>query len=633
AGCCRAAPDGSLLVADWYDSGVGGHLMGDIERGRIYRLHAKGSEKYTTTPPDLSTPAGAAGALGHVNQATRFLAYQRLVNDPQTEDVLQGLLLDPATASRDCARIAWALAALRGEGRQVIDDLLATDDPLLKETAVRLARQYPGGRHGTLHQAIQAATQSDYPNLWREAALALRYHDNTKFATQTYAELANKYDGQDRWYLEALGIASTAHHDAYFAAWLDTKPDLESVTSRKIVWRSRATAAAELYLRYIQNSNNPEELASFFRALHFHQPEAAKPVLETALFTNDHPKQDEIIRYALGSIKAETLRSSPRIQQRLREVMPSIRGSDVWTMIIDNAELKSEIPALLKASINNPDNDFQDKAAKLIARIGGIDFVKQEFEKRDALGRDRLVHLARHMQDTPTEAWLKELRANEDLPQALRNRATSSLANYWHGMPYLMDLVASGNLSVADAEYTARILTQCWRTDQRTRAIKWLTANRQGEAIDLDAVLDLEGDLARGKEVYMEYCAACHQVGEAGVRYGPNLNKIGDKLGKEALLAAIAYPSQGIGFGYEGYTLEMADGKKLTGYVESQTENELSLRMMGGVTQTVKKNDISQRTPLAESLMTAGLHELMEAQELADLLSYLEELKETEASR
>ena len=32
------APDGSLMVADWYDPGVGGHQAGDQNKGRIYRV-------------------------------------------------------------------------------------------------------------------------------------------------------------------------------------------------------------------------------------------------------------------------------------------------------------------------------------------------------------------------------------------------------------------------------------------------------------------------------------------------------------------------------------------------------------------------------------------------------------------
>src|SRR5215203_5932486 len=37
------APDGSLIVADWYDPGVGGHAAGDQTKGRIYRVAPPGS--------------------------------------------------------------------------------------------------------------------------------------------------------------------------------------------------------------------------------------------------------------------------------------------------------------------------------------------------------------------------------------------------------------------------------------------------------------------------------------------------------------------------------------------------------------------------------------------------------------
>ncbi|HYH56139.1 MAG TPA: PVC-type heme-binding CxxCH protein, partial [Anseongella sp.] len=49
------APDGSLMVADWYDPGVGGHNAGDVELGRIYRVAPKG-HAYRPLPPSLGTP-------------------------------------------------------------------------------------------------------------------------------------------------------------------------------------------------------------------------------------------------------------------------------------------------------------------------------------------------------------------------------------------------------------------------------------------------------------------------------------------------------------------------------------------------------------------------------------------------
>jgi hypothetical protein len=56
------APDGSLIIADWYDPGVGGHQAGDQTKGRIYRV-APANSKYTIPKQDYSTPEGAIAAL------------------------------------------------------------------------------------------------------------------------------------------------------------------------------------------------------------------------------------------------------------------------------------------------------------------------------------------------------------------------------------------------------------------------------------------------------------------------------------------------------------------------------------------------------------------------------------------
>ena len=52
------APDGSLIVADWYDPGVGGHRMGDIKRGRIFRL-APPKTPYRVPPHDFNSISGS----------------------------------------------------------------------------------------------------------------------------------------------------------------------------------------------------------------------------------------------------------------------------------------------------------------------------------------------------------------------------------------------------------------------------------------------------------------------------------------------------------------------------------------------------------------------------------------------
>src|SRR5918998_2284360 len=56
------APDGSVFVADWYDSGVGGHSFRDQDTGRIYRVAPKGS-KAGAPKADFSTVEGLIAAL------------------------------------------------------------------------------------------------------------------------------------------------------------------------------------------------------------------------------------------------------------------------------------------------------------------------------------------------------------------------------------------------------------------------------------------------------------------------------------------------------------------------------------------------------------------------------------------
>src|SRR5207244_5429145 len=57
-----AAPDGSVFVADWYDSGVGGHAFSDQTTGRIYRVAPKGSRS-KAVPVDFATIPGLIAAL------------------------------------------------------------------------------------------------------------------------------------------------------------------------------------------------------------------------------------------------------------------------------------------------------------------------------------------------------------------------------------------------------------------------------------------------------------------------------------------------------------------------------------------------------------------------------------------
>src|SRR5213079_3021899 len=81
------APDGSVMLADWYDPGVGGHGMGDWTRGRVYRLTPKGHTGYKVPEVKLDTPANIATAYSSPCQATRAMAIAAVKQTPPDKRV------------------------------------------------------------------------------------------------------------------------------------------------------------------------------------------------------------------------------------------------------------------------------------------------------------------------------------------------------------------------------------------------------------------------------------------------------------------------------------------------------------------------------------------------------------------
>ena len=103
------APDGSLIVADWYDPGVGGHGMGDVTRGRLFRVTTKAAEKFQVPSFKLDTVEGAVAALKSPNEEARYLAWQAL-KKVDGREALTKLFEDAKALPQHRARALWLLA-------------------------------------------------------------------------------------------------------------------------------------------------------------------------------------------------------------------------------------------------------------------------------------------------------------------------------------------------------------------------------------------------------------------------------------------------------------------------------------------------------------------------------------------
>jgi putative membrane-bound dehydrogenase-like protein len=620
------APDGSLLVTDWYDAGVGGHLMADHERGRVYRIHASGRADYTADPPDLGTVSGALAGLQSPNQATRYLAFQTL--EQAGAEAVAGLqeLLSSANP-RMQARAFWLLVRQPEQRTATLNWAIEQDQANLRIAALRAARQYAPER---VTELIDRVITDPEVQVRREAAISLR-HTAEPAAPAQWAQLAEQFDGTDRWYLEALGIGAAVRADAYFAAYLERiENDLSHPGAKELVWRIRSPRALPLLANLIDRAADPAELARYVRAMHFHDPAEREPYLVQALLSDGHPQQERLTEYVLQSLDEEIVRTNVAVRRRVQELLPQLRGSATWLTIVNNASLRSELPYLVDTALTASDPDFRKQAAEILFKVGGKTYWDALFSAAaaDPPRQAELIALAGRADWAESVEWLIGHYEAGQLPASLQPALLAALSGTWGGQDFLRRQLQEEAVQGTRAETIALALTKGYREDIRAFAIDWLSA-RKGHAgmPDIASLVDRSGDAFKGEYVFETHCSNCHQVNGEGVVFGPALDQIGTKLSTQGLYEAILYPSQGIGFGYEGYTIQTKDGRAYTGYIESQTETELVLRLVGGSTENISTADISERIPHEESLMTANLYRLMSEEELVDLIAYLQNLR------
>ena len=126
-------------------------------------------------------------------------------------------------------------------------------------------------------------------------------------------------------------------------------------------------------------------------------------------------------------------------------------------------------------------------------------------------------------------------------------------------------------------------------------------------------------------------CVKCHAVGGEGGNVGPDLSGIGARYPREELITSVLNPSAKIFPGYEPLIVATGDGRTLTGIVKVDTPDGLEIQDADGKRIRLERDDVEARKVSTVSLMPAGLAEGLTPQDFADLIGYLEGLKEDKA--
>lgn len=234
--------DGAIYVADWYDPVVGGHRMRDsVTQGRIYRITPKG-KKLSNPKLNFKNTKGQIEALLNPAINVRHIGFVMLADQgPKAVKDVRKVLSSSNPYHR--ARAIWLLAQLGPKGIAEVEELLKDSDPNIRITAFRALRQATAD---IIPYARQLNKDSS-PAVRREVAVALRDLPFEKIKDLAI-ELAAQYDGQDRWYLEALGLALTDKEEQVYPSLeanlgdetLNWSPQFE-----RLIWRLHPVAAVD----------------------------------------------------------------------------------------------------------------------------------------------------------------------------------------------------------------------------------------------------------------------------------------------------------------------------------------------------------------------------------------------------
>jgi putative membrane-bound dehydrogenase-like protein len=652
------APDGSVFVADWYDPGVGGHGMGDWTRGRIYRVTPAGHKGYKVPEVKLDSPKGIREALASPALSARYMAMARL-EQMKTQDVVDCLHL---LSTKDNlpfvrARAIWQLARRAKRKEKGWEDKLGgagvgPEAEAFQVLAVRALKDFLGVTYADIGGPPKnIAAAIPLSAVRREILLSLRDVELIKAEPYILA-LARQYDGKDRFYLEAIGIA-VGHwdkerrdiilkdFDKEFPEWNDKVADL--------VWElqppSMMPTLGKLLSDKSLSSSSRARIIDVLAASS--EPSAGKTLLQ--LLPSDAPA--EVHDRVLDNLKQH-------LPGKWRELSKTQEFTDTLNALLDRLDRRSDALALIVAAqktdaivaveqvANNPVNGdkLRDDAVLALGALPTVEAVKDlrdvYLKTRPAAAIQALgLHARRRLDQPDAKAALEALQGLVQGPKQKddwRIAALDALAGSRAGSQWLLAANDKKQLPDELKPQVGRLLRNSPYPDLRNRALLTFPLPGKIDPKKLPSIPVLagrRGDVARGKALLAGslkgdmQCLKCHTIRGQGGSIGPDLSMIGKKASRENLIESMVFPSKAIADQYINWNIETKKGLTITGLIVDEARDHIVLRDANGKDTHIDAADIDSRTKNPSSLMPNDIVASMTESELIDVVEYLLTLK------
>jgi len=605
----RTAPDGSVYITDWSDTGEC-HSTRNTRRhtGRIYRIRYGDPAAIEVDAAGWDPAELVRRQLHpndwHVRQARRRL--QELAAAGAKLDTAHATLREilaehPETPRR--LRALWALWVSDGIDRPALVALLDDDSEHLRAWAVRLLCEDREPPPAARERFIRLAAEGDSPLVRLHLASALqRLEPASRWPlAEALATRAEDVDDPNLPLMTWYGLEPLVHDDvARFVAVAEraASPLLRRHIARRVASLAAPADGLARIVDRLAAEPDPELVAGLLAGLEGRENLATPPGWRDA---------------------ATALAGEPEL------ALPALELGALF----GDAETFDRLKALADDAQAPPDARRLAITRLVESRPAGIDGWLLGRLREPTLQRPALRGLARFEHPATARLILAAYPSFESV--ATRRDALQTLASRPPWARALLDAVEAGTIDRADlTAYTARQLQSLGDEAIADRvAALWgeLRATPEAKRKRIDYhVRDLadeldQADLPAGRALYDQLCAACHRLFDAGGDLGPELTGA-QRSNVEYLIENIIDPNASVSKDYQMRVIELADGRVVTGFPAAETETTVTIRTLNEEIVTPHAA-IRKQTVVPNSIMPEGLVDHLSETQLRHLVGYL----------
>jgi putative membrane-bound dehydrogenase-like protein len=626
-------PDGSLYVVDYYrkyvehpdyvPEGMEGKfdLRAGAGQGRIYRVLHSSSKAVPKPRLKDASSVELVGQLSNSNLWWRTTA-QRLLIERQDASVASQLEVMARQAATAPGR-AHALWTLEGLGRLRAGLVLAAledDGPLVREQAIRLSEKVTSAK---VRQKLLEMTADPDDRVLFQLVCTL----GTNVDQQAFAALANitLAHVEDSWFQIAALSAAPVSGLAWLRA-VGRQPGLLSSPSRgkenflrrvaSIVGAKQDDREIETLLAAVKRSTSTDwwRMATLTGLAEGMQQGGPKQVA---------------LSLAAQTTLCELLDASPKVASAALDViektasfnMPRLRAAVQRSATVarsENTPLEVRVNAVRLLGL--------DRSNSFLVLLDELLVPQQPTEIQRAAANSLLAH-----GDATTIGVL--IGKWKDFSAPVSEAVWNAFSQDTEHLNLLLDAIEAGKLppfvlNVARVSQLQRHGDEGVRKRAKTLFAE-MTSDRQKIVSSYHDAASRPGNVARGQQVFRRVCSGCHRIGDIGSEVGPDLVNLGGRLTKGYLLTQILDPNASIAPGYEEYIIETAEGGTVSGILAEDSATSVTLRRKEGHQDTVLRKNIVGMRASTVSAMPEGHEREITAQQMSDLLEYLQSLGAT----